>query len=210
MEGERKKIEVDFQHMSASQPSYTEAFSLYQAVHDEFYTNYTPPSPPLTHLHYNAPLEADYRFSLYDPSDSMLVMEIEEEDTPEKKSEDACFLGGGFEAPVWRDVQPKDMTVRPASGGTAHWTKCVVYTGTREVAPEPPYVFARVLKRSMYTPDEKVSVPSFGSPVGFALMDLPGIEHAIRPHHLYRQSLHPFVQSGNLRGDVRRARPWFP
>ncbi|CDZ97388.1 ph domain protein [Phaffia rhodozyma] len=142
------------------QPSFDDAYLLYKRVHEELYSNLPATPSQLSYLCNIAKpqVETNYHCALYDPDESMLIMEEEPvKSLPESKLVEVQFLGGGSESSSWRDATPEDVTLVPGLGAglSAEWAKCLICYGTNIVQPEPPYVFARILKRSAYTPDEK-------------------------------------------------------
>lgn len=150
-----------------SGPPLADLVDLYKRTHADFYAAY---SPVLADARERAafllalakPANA-FHSALFDPDDDLLVIDSDT-DTPggAGRPDDAAFLGGGEHCTARRDALAVDYTLVSGRFGPKEWSSTKVSEPAWPegiVDMEPPYVFARPVKRSIAMADEKVRLP---------------------------------------------------
>lgn len=162
-------------------PFEKELVDLYKKTHEEFWETYTTirPSSKTDRDKYFAALSKpsnDYHHNHFDPEEDMLVIDDDMSDSAMGPAggggagSQEAWLGGGDSCTTNKDALLRDITCVSGKFALKEWSATKVcepsYEG--EVPQEPPYVFARSVKRLVAIPEEKVrrSVHLFLTPAG--------------------------------------------
>lgn len=154
-------------------PPPDELIDLYKRTHADFFAAYAPEPPPSSTeardmasylLALSKPVNKNH-YAFFDPDDDLLVIESDTDMPGGAGRVEESFLGGGECCTSRRDAVAVDYTLTSGKFGFKEWSSTRVSEPSWPegyVAMEPPYVFARPVKRSVAYPDEKVRILSTG------------------------------------------------
>jgi hypothetical protein len=148
-------------------PPADELIGLYKRTHADFFAAYTPEPPPssieardkATYLLALSKPVNTHHSAMFDPDDDLLVIESDTDMPGGAGRVEDTFLGGGEHCTARRDAVAVDYTLTSGKFGLKEWSSTRVSEPSwpeGQVAMEPPYVFARPVKRSVAGADEKV------------------------------------------------------
>ena len=152
-------------------PPADELIDLYKRTHADFFAACAP-EPPLSSLQSRD--QASYLLALskpvntnhsafFDPDDDLLVIDSDTDMPGGAGRVEDSFLGGGESRTSRRDAVAVDYTLTSGKFGFKEWSSTRISEPSYpegQVAMEPPYVFARPVKRSVAGADEKVRAHS--------------------------------------------------